>query len=142
MFIGSTDDDPRNATSMSFWSYVTYLVTPTSLGSFRRYVYRFGLEKKSSAGPTKYWSGGYKSTPENAKMAPENTGGSANVRMRLAYNFSKTFPRFSCVFRYRKRAFSGFPIANAAQHKRPTAGACPALLRRPGQAGSETGRNR
>ena len=34
----------------------------------------------------------------------------------------------------------GFPIANAAQHKRPAAGACPALLlRRPGQAGSETG---
>ena len=39
----------------------------------------------------------------------------------------------------RERAFSGFPIAEAAQHKRPTAGACPALLRRPGQAGSETG---
>ena len=43
------------------------------------------------------------------------------------------------VFRYRKRAFSGFTITNAAQHKRPTAGACPALLRRPEQAGSETG---
>ena len=40
IFIGLPDDDPRNATSMSFWSYVTYLVTPTSLGSFRRYVYR------------------------------------------------------------------------------------------------------
>ena len=79
-------------------------------------------------------------------MAPENTGESVGVRMLPAYT---TFPRFSGVFRgredvfrYRKREFSGFPIVNAAQHKRPTAGACPALLRRPEQAGSETGQNR
>ena len=51
IFIGSTDDDPGNTTSMSFWSYVTYLVTQTSLSSFQRYVYRIAKIATTATNP-------------------------------------------------------------------------------------------
>ena len=53
IFIGLPDDDLGNATSMSFWSYVTYLVTPTSLSSLWRYVYRIAKIATTATNPSR-----------------------------------------------------------------------------------------